>query len=126
MEILGLILYGILIFFTVAWLLGVRIKAVGYPTVLGSIYFLIASIFFPLLQINYLHILWLIPAILILIVINARLFAFLFVYHRNSLFCNSLCFVMDMYTTILRIGADKNKIKQQQIKQTIEDIEKLS
>ncbi|MFA4833784.1 MAG: hypothetical protein WC619_02970 [Patescibacteria group bacterium] len=120
MEILGYILYAILLFVTAVWMYGVRKKVdVMYPTVLGSIYFVIVSIIFPLYNINFLHILWVGPLIYISIITINTLFFII----KIPLIYDLLRFICDLYTSILRIGLDKNKIKHQQEKLDKEFVE---
>ncbi|MBU4347260.1 hypothetical protein KKF23_01725 [Patescibacteria group bacterium] len=109
MEILGYILYAILLFITVVWMFGVRKKAdVLYPTVLSSLYFLITSIVLPLYNINLLHILWIGPLIYILaITLNPLLLT------NIPLISNLLRLICNIYVSIVRVGVDKNKMEQE-------------
>jgi len=100
LEILGYICYFILLFITFVWMLGVRYKTdVIYPTVLGSIYFLILSIVFPLAEINYLHLLWLMPLVYFMTLLNTHIWVY-----RIPLVTTLLSHICDIYTAILRIG----------------------
>lgn len=100
LEILGYICYFILLFITFGWMLGIRYKTdIIYPTVLGSIYFLILSIVFPLVEINYLHLLWLMPLVYFMTLLNGYIWAY-----RIPFVTTLLSLICDTYTTMLRIG----------------------
>ncbi len=100
LVVLGYICYAILLFITVVWMLGVRYKTdVIYPTILGSIYFVTLSIIFPLAGINHLHLLWLIPLVYFMTLLNTYIWAY-----RIPFVTTILSFICDTYTAILRIG----------------------
>ena len=108
LQILGYILYGILLFVTFGWMLGVRFKVdVVYPTVLGSIYFLIVSIVVPLAGINYLHLLWLIPVVYFMSLGNICIWAY-----RIPFVTALLSIICDVYTAMLRIRMNKAEIQR--------------
>lgn len=107
-QILGYILYFILLFITVTWMLGVRFKAdVVYPTVLGSIYFLILTVIVPLVGVNFLNLLWLIPIVYFMTLGNIYLWAY-----KIPIVTTILSIICDLYTAILRIGMDPAEIKR--------------
>jgi len=121
MQIVGYIGYAILIFFTLGWTLGVRIKlGVGLPTIMGALFFLFASILLGVLEINKLHSWWLLP------------FGFIF-----SLLCNFILLARipllsslvralgSIYAGIVRFGIPSEKIKAVQIDDTKETVDRI-
>ena len=108
LQIIGYILYFILLFITFGWVLGVRFKSdVGYHTVLGSIYFVVLCILLPLARINYLHLLWLIPLVYLLTLLNIYIWIY-----RVPLLTTLFSMICDVYTAILRIGMDQAEIRR--------------
>ena len=56
MQILGYIAYAALLFFAVAWTLGVRVKKdTEVSTIIGAMVFLFSAILIPLLQLPWLY-----------------------------------------------------------------------
>ncbi len=115
-QIIGYILYGILLFITVGWIYGVRVKPIIYPTILTSIYFLITLLIFSFSDTNKIHLIWVVPIIFISGFFNVRL---LFI----PIISVTLKIICDVYTEIIRIGIDKDKMYQTQIKNTRELVE---
>ena len=103
-DIFGYLLYIILIFVTVTWMYGVRIKNIQYTTALGSLYLLVLTIIFPLCGVSFLNILWLAP----LGVILSTLFNFILIYKIPVL---TILFriILDAYVSLLRIGLNRKK-----------------
>ena len=98
--IIGYICYAILLLMTIGWMLDVRYENPPYPIVLGSIYFLIFSIVVPVAGINFLHLLWLIPSVYCIMLLNT------FIWSGKIPFVTKfLSVICDFYTSILRIGS---------------------
>ncbi len=104
LEILGYICYAILIFITIGWMLGVRYTHPVYPTILTSIYFVILSIAVPLAGINYLHLLWLIPLVYFMGLLNICIWAY-----EIPFVTKLLNFICNIYINILRIRIGKRR-----------------
>ena len=109
-QIIGWILYGVLLFLTVGWMMGVRYKAdVIYPTVLGSIYFLALSIVVPLVGINKVHLLWLLPLVYVMTLGNTYIWAY-----RVPVISKLLSGVCDIYTSALRVGMRRGEMRRKE------------
>lgn len=100
-QMIGYILYAILLFITVVWAYGIRIKPVVYPTILTGFYFLVALLVFSLSAINKIHLIWVIPFIYIVSFINV----FLIQVPTISIPLKIIC---DIYASIIRIGKKRN------------------
>ena len=121
-QITGYLLYGVLLFITTSWALGVRLKPdLTYSTILGSFYFVVLSIIFPFLHINYLHLLWLIPIGFVLAIVSNVIFI-----NRVPILDNSLRIVLTIYTNILRIGMNQQKMERKRELAATELIEELT
>lgn len=105
-TIIGYIGYIILIYFAVTWIIGVRIKYDAcYWTIFGSLLFTVAAIILPLLKINFLHTLWIVPSIFLII----RSIPYLFV-HDIPVIKNFIKKSASIYANTIRIGIDKNSL----------------
>lgn len=107
-QIIGYVLYAILLFITITWVYGVRVKPLAYPTVLTSLYFLIASIVFSLIGINKIHLLWVIPLIYLSSFLNIVLI-------QTPIISIPLRIICDIYASILRIGVNKARLDKERI-----------
>jgi len=120
LQILGYILYGILIFITFVWMLGVRKKlGILCPTIMGSLYFLILTIIFTLGDINYLHLAWVIPLVYVFILFNDFFFVV-----RIPIINEVFRFICQLYSGIIRIGINQERIRKAQelsYKRSIDD-----
>jgi hypothetical protein len=106
LTIIGYIGYTILIFFAVTWIIGVRIKYDAcYWTIFGSLLFTVVSIILPLLKINFLHTLWIIPSIFLII----RTIPYIFI-HNIPIIKNFIKKSASIYVNIIRIGIDKDML----------------
>lgn len=104
LTIIGYIGYIILIYFAVTWVVGVRTKYdAGYWTIFGSLLFTVAAIILPLLQINFLHTLWIVPSIFLIILIIPYIFL-----HNIPIIKNLIKKSAGIYANIIRIGIDKD------------------
>jgi len=108
-QIVGYVLYAILLFITITWIYGVRVKPLAYPTVLTSLYFLVASIVFSLIGINKIHLLWVIPLVYFSSFLNMVLF-------QTPIISIPLRIICDIYASILRIGVDRAKQEREKIR----------
>jgi len=115
-QIVGYILYAILIFITITWAYGVRVKPLVYPTVLSSLYFLITAIVFSLTEISKIHLLWVMPLVYLGAFLNITLM-------QIPIISTLLKIICDIYASILRIGIDKAKIERKKIIDTRSFIE---
>lgn len=110
MQILEYVLYIVLLFITLGWILGVRKKYnIIYPTILGSFLFSLASLILPLLRIDFLHIIWIIPSIFICILI----YSYLLVCFGKTLVFSFIHTILNIYTRILRIGVSGEYIEKE-------------
>ncbi len=107
-QIVGYILYAILIFITITWAYGVRVKPLVYSTVLSSLSFLITAIVFSLTEINKIHLLWVIPIVYLGAFLNITLM-------QIPIISTLLRIICDIYTSILMIGIDKAKLERKKI-----------
>lgn len=63
MEVLGYIGHIALVFLAATWTLGVRVHVdAGVHTICGAFFFLVSAIILPLLGVNWVHAIWLVPA----------------------------------------------------------------
>jgi len=120
MEIFSYTLYGILIFITLVFMFGVRKKLdLISPTIMGSLYFVILTLLFTFKDINYLHLIWAMPLVYLLILFGSRLYIYEPVIKIFNLICS-------LYAGILRIGISKEKIetakkiRKQELKKELE------
>lgn len=117
MEILGYIAYGVLVFHALTWAFGVRTKLeLGMWSIIGSLFFSLSAIIILLGDIQLIHSLWLIPLGYVIPLIVA------YILPRSKLLAEFLMFIGSVYTGIIRIGIDKNKIKQAQYETAFEAI----
>jgi hypothetical protein len=111
-TILGYVAYVALLFFAITWTVGVRTKLdAANWTIFGSLLFLLSSILVPLLQINFLHCLWIIPAIFLV----TRVVQYLYVYNIPIL-KHLVTLFSTLYADIIRIGIDKVEIQKERDK----------
>ena len=109
MNILGYIAYAALIFLSVTWTLGVRVKlGTGVHTIFGALFFLASAIFVGVSGVNKLHSLWLIPTGFILSMLSSLLAV-----HFPPLF-HLIKFLSSVFAVIVRIGIPTSKIKAAQ------------
>jgi hypothetical protein len=110
MQILGYIGYAILIFFAVTWTLGVRVKlGAGLFTIMGALFYMVATILLVVFGMNKLHSWWILPSGYIVVM----LCTFILV-HRVPLLYNIVRIVGSVYAGIVRIGIPSDKIKEAQ------------
>ena len=96
-QMIGYILYALLLVITIVWALGIRIKPVVCPTVITGLFFLIASFVFSFVEINKIHLAWVIPLI--------YLSSFISIYFiQKPIISTILKFICNLYAGILRIG----------------------
>lgn len=96
-QIIGYILYALLLVITIVWALGIRIKPVVCPTVITGFFFLIVSFVFSFVGINKIHLVWVIPLI--------YLSSFVSIYFiQKPIISTILKIICNVYASILRIG----------------------
>jgi len=110
MQILGYIGFTILIFFAVTWSLGVRVKlGAGLFTIMGALFYMVASILLGVFGINKLHSWWLLPSGFIFVMLCTFILA-----HRVPLLYSLVKIFGSVYAGIIRIGIPSDKIKAAQ------------
>jgi hypothetical protein len=103
---IGYIGYIILIYLAVTWIIGVRIKYDAcYWTIFGSLLFTVAAIILPILKINFLHTLWIVPFIFLIILTIPYIFL-----HNIPVIKNFIKKSASIYANIIRIGIDKDML----------------
>ena len=105
MQIIGNILYSVLLLITLGFGLGVRAKKdVVYPTVLMSFYFSVTALVFTFMDINKLHLAWIISVIYASTFtgLNVKIFS-----HQTPFISNILRDIMDSYAAVVRLGSKK-------------------
>ena len=106
LTFIGYIGYITLIFFATTYVIGVRIKYDAcYNTIFGSILFTVAAIILPLLKINFLHTLWIVPSIFLIILTIPYIFL-----HNIPFIKNFIKKSASIYANIIRIGIDKDML----------------
>ncbi len=96
-QIISYILYAILLFITIMWALGIRIKPVVCPTVITGFYFLVVSLIFSFTEINKIHLVWIIPLIYLSSFVSIYLI-------QRPVISTLLKIICSIYAGILRIG----------------------
>jgi len=121
MQILGYIGYTILIFFAITWTLGVRVKlGAGLFTIMGALFYVVATIFLGVFGINKLHSWWIVPSGFLFV----RLCIFILATHVPLLY--SLVKILgSVYAGIVRIGIPSEKIRNAQRRDAYETVEKI-
>ena len=108
-TILGYIAYAVLLFFTITWIVGVRTKLdAANWTIFGSLLFLLSAILIPLLKINFLHCLWIIPAIFL----TTRIIPYLYTYNVPIL-KHIVTLFSTLHANLIRIGINKEEIRRE-------------
>jgi len=121
MDILGYIAYIILIFLAFTWALGVRLKlGTGLHTIIGSLFFTLSVVIIPAIKVSFLHAIWLIPVGYLSSLIIA------YILPRFKVLSRPLVLIGSIYAGVLRLGIDKDKIRQAQRKVTFEAVESWS
>jgi len=120
MEVLGYIGYGLLIFFAVGWIIGVRLNlSLSVQTISGSLFFLVSAVAIFTFNLNKLHSFWLIPAG----------FGFTFFVGLASVYMPYLYSIIKVvvciYGSIVRIGISQERIEQGQ-KEYFEEMKRVS
>jgi len=106
LTFIGYICYVILIFFAITWIIDVRrTYNACYGTIFGSILFTVAAIILPLLKINFLHTLWIVPFIFLIILTTPYIFI-----HNIPFIKNFIKKSASIYANIIRIGIDKDML----------------
>lgn len=118
METLGFIAYIILLIIALGWIIGVRIKlGLINSTILGSLFFTASAIVLPLIKASLIHSLWIIPAGFLVSIVSA------YIMPHSKLFTKVVNLLVNTYAGIIRIGIDKEKIKESQKKSIFNAIE---
>ena len=121
MQILGYIGYAILIFFALTWTLGVRVElAVGLHTIMGALFYMVATILLGILGINKLHSWW--------ILLSGFIFGMVCTFilsARIPLLYSFVKILASIYAGIIRIGIPAERIKAAQHRDAIETIERV-
>ncbi len=121
MQILGYIGYAILIFFALTWTLGVRVKLeAGLPTIMGALFYMVATILLGVLGINKLHSWW--------ILLSGFIFGMVCTFilsARIPLLYRLVKILGSIYAGIIRIGIPSEKIKAAQHADAIGTIERV-
>lgn len=109
MGILGYIGYAVLVVLAIIWTIGVRTQlGAGIHTILGALYFVVSAIAIPVIGIDMLHSLWVIPVGFIFAGIIAPILV--------GIPGVSLIFriISGIYSGIVRIGIPREKIEEAQ------------
>lgn len=106
LTIVGYVCYAVLVFFAVTWAIGVRTTYnASYWTICGSLLFAVAAIILPLLKINFLHTLWIVPSIFLIVLAIPYIFL-----HNIPVIKDSIKTTASIYANMVRIGIDKDKL----------------
>lgn len=106
LTFIGYLGYTILIFFAVTGIIYIRTKYdAGFWIIFSSLLFIIAAIILPLLKINFLHSLWIVPSIFIITLIIPYIFAY-----DIPVLKHFIKTAGNIYAGIIRIGLDKDMI----------------
>ena len=102
-NIIGYIAYGILVILAITWSIGVRshLDASNW-TIFGGFSFLLSAILIVVLQINFLHSIWIIASIFII----TLLIPYVYVYNIPVL-KSFITSIANFYAKLLRIGLNK-------------------
>jgi len=109
MEIVGYIGYAVLLILAIVWTIGVRTQlGAGTHTILGALFFVVGTVAIPILGIDMLHTLWVIPV--------GFLFAGIIAPILVRMPGVSLIFrlVAGIYSGIIRVGIPREKIAEAQ------------
>lgn len=121
MQIVGYIGYAILIFFAVIWTLGVRVKlGVGLFTIMGALFYMVATILLGVLEINKLHSWWLLPSGFFFVKLCVFILA-----NRVPVLCSFVKILGSIYAGIVRIGVPSEKINAAQTADTEAVVERV-
>ena len=121
MEIFGYIGYFILIFFSLTWMLGVRIKLeTGLSTIICSLFYTVCSILLTISEINKYHSWWILPMGFFLVMLSSKIMGYrIFILH------NLIKIIGSTYGRLIRIGIPAEKIKAAQHADAKEIVEKM-
>lgn len=109
MAILGYISYVILVLLAITWALGVRLRlGLGVHSIIGPLFFTLSAIIIPISGIPFIHSLWLILLGYLIPLLVA------YILPKSSFLSIPIIFFSSTYAGIIRIGIDKNKIRQAQ------------
>jgi hypothetical protein len=101
LTFIGYIGYIILIYFAVTWAIGLRTKYDAcYWTIFGSLLFTVAATFLPLLKINFLHTLWIVPSIFLTVLTIPYIFI-----HNIPFIKHFIKKAASIYASIIRISS---------------------
>jgi hypothetical protein len=118
MEILGCISYTILVFLTIIWILGIRLKlGLGLGVIIGSLFFSLSTLIIPIFHIPFIYSLLFIPLGFIISLVVANIF------HKSQFLSKIFILFGSIYAGIIRIGINKNKIRHAQEKAAFEEVE---
>jgi hypothetical protein len=118
LDVLGYVSYGVLCLFALIWTLGVRRRlSAGLPVIIGALTFVVAAILLPVLQLNLLHSLWVIPAIFatITLIYNPLLS------HQVPVLYPLLKTIGSIYARVIRIGIGSQYIKNSRFVEAAHD-----
>jgi hypothetical protein len=109
MEIVGYIGYAVLVILAIIWTIGVRTQlGAGTHTILGALYFVVSAAIIPVIDIDMLHSLWVIPVGFLFAGIIApvlvRIPGVSFVFR----------FIAGLYSGVIRIGIPRQRIEEAQ------------
>lgn len=109
MEIVGYIGYAVLVVLAIIWTIGVRTQlGAGTHTILGALYFAVGAVVIPLLGIDMLHALWVIPVGFLF----AGIIAPMFIGIPGISFVFRL--IAGLYSGLIRVGISRQRIEEAQ------------
>ncbi len=121
MGILGWVGYVLLVYLAIMWAAGVRLKlGVGVPAIITSLFFSSSALIILISGKPLIHSLWIIPLGYLVPFVVAWIFP------KYSFLAKVLIFFGSIYAGIIRIGIDKNKIRQAQMKDAMDAVESLA
>ena len=118
MQIIGYIIYGVLIIFAIAWTSGVRTDlGLGIPTILGALFFVIAAIALYMFEMPKIHSLWLLPSGFVFVMLCNYIIS-----ASIPLLSGILIMVGSLYASLVRIGIPKEQIETAQHLSNVEAV----